>query len=417
MSAAMDAFKTGREARGRQPLKAIAFVRSNEIRRDLLLRVSELPEIELTIATNRRTPATEADFIFIEVDFRNADDLAFVGEINGRVAGEPVEIIAITSAATPQDVLGAVRAGAEDVLIQPIEIKEIRDVVSRIASRRAKGQAHTAHRGRLLTFAHVSGGVGATTLAVNSAVALAQGCERNDVCLLDFDIQFGSVAAQLDIPPSSSIAELVQDPDRLDREMFEHMTVRHSSGLRVLTAPRLPLPMEAFDGRFVARLLETAQSEHRFIVVDLPRVLGPWTDTVFRASNIIYVVTQLSVPAIHQLKKFFDLLVEEHLDDLPFRLVVNRHQGPFSKGSNIPPAQFEHVINRSIDHYIPNDYNLVITGINQGRPAIAHNKAARISQSIRDMLADVSGPGFFEDRRPVLSLSGLAKKLFGGRNV
>jgi pilus assembly protein CpaE len=245
-------------------------------------------------------------------------------------------------------------------------------------------------------------------------VALAQRCQGGDVCLLDFDIQYGAAASQLDIPPASPIRDLVQDPDRLDREMLESMMIRHSSGLRVLTAPRLPLPFDAFNSEIVSRILETAQRHHRFVVVDLPHTLTAWSDTVMRRSNTIYLVTQLGVPAAHQLKKFYDVLVEEHLDDLPIRLVVNRQQGPLSKGADISAAQIERVVGRSVHHNIPNDYSSVMASLNQGKPVMMENKSCRFAQSIREMLQDVTGPQFFDEKRAATGLGALSQKLFGG---
>jgi pilus assembly protein CpaE len=396
-----------------QPVRAIAFLRSDTTREDLSRRLREIPDLSFDIVTGRDVTSVDADIAFVEIDISNPEDLAFIGEVRAISGVVHTDIVAITNAATPQDVLRAVRAGAEDVLVRPIDTREIRDVVGRLSARRAKVMTDHAPRAHLMTFAHASGGAGATTLAVNAALALAQRCDRGDVCLLDLDIQFGSAASQLDLPPASPISDLIKDPDRLDRDMLEGMMTRHESGLLILTSPRLPLPLDALNGGIVSRILETAQRHHRFVVVDLPHALTPWSDTVLRRSNIIYLITQMGVPAVHQLKKFYDLLLEEHLDDLPIHLVVNRHQGALGKAADISTGQIQRVVGRTVNHYIPNDYGMVMTALNQGKPVMIQNRSSKIAQGIREMLEAMTGPDFFEEKRPV-GLGALSQKLFGG---
>ena len=397
-------------------LKAVAFVRSDTTREDLQRRIRELPGLDFTMAVGRDLSGLNADIAFLEIDIANPDDLAFIAAIKAASA-MATEVVAIANAATPQDILSAVRAGAEDVLVRPIDTKEIRQVVARLSQHRVRSRPDIGPRAHLLSFAHASGGTGATTLAVNAAVALAQRCAPGDVCLLDLDIQYGSVASQLDLPPTSPLREVIENPDRLDHDMLEGMMVRHESGLRVLTAPRLPLPFEAFNPAVVGRILETAQRHHRFVVVDLPHALTIWMDVVMRRSNTIYLVTQLSVPAIHQLKKFYDILIEEHLDDLPVRLVVNRQQGPLAKGADVSPSQIERVVGRPVNYYVPSDYGLVVTTLNQGRPAMVQSRTSRFAEGVRKMLEDATGPDFFEGDRAGTGLSSFSKKLFGARDV
>lgn len=395
------------------PLKAIAFPRSEASREELVRRLREISGISLQIAPNREPGAIDADIAFVDVDISSAEDLAFIGRLK-MASGHSIDVVAITNAASPQDVMSAVRAGAEDVLVRPIDPKEARNVLDRLTAHRARKRPQTAPRATLIAFAHAAGGAGATTIAVNAAIALAERCKSGEVCLLDFDIQYGAVASHLDIPPASPIRDLVQDPDRLDREMLEGMMTRHASGLRVLTAPRLPLPFEAFNPAIVTRILETAQRHHRFVLVDLPQTLTPWTDAVLRRSSTIYVLTQQGVPAVHQLRKFFDVLIEEHLDDLPLRLVVNRQQGPLGKTADVSSAQIERAIGRPVNHYIPNDYGQIMPSLNQGKPAVMQSRTSRFAQSIRTMLLDVTGDDFFDDKRGTGGLSALSQKLFGG---
>ena len=61
----------------------------------------------------------------------------------------------------------------------------------------------------------LAGGTGATTLAVNLAWELANADKKNapSVCLLDFDLQFGSVATFLDLPRREAVYEMMSDTE------------------------------------------------------------------------------------------------------------------------------------------------------------------------------------------------------------
>src|SRR5207302_598831 len=98
-------------------------------------------------------------------------------------------------------------------------------------------QEATAPPGRLLAILAASGGSGASTLAVNIAVTLAQ--EHQKCGLIDLKPGTGDLAALLDLKPQFTLADLCLNVSRLDRAMFEKMLVRHSSGVHLLASPQV----------------------------------------------------------------------------------------------------------------------------------------------------------------------------------
>ena len=193
----------------------------------------------------------------------------------------------------------------------------------------------------------------------------------------------------LDLPGYSPVVDLVNKPERLDREMLEGMMMRHSSGLHVLTTPEAPLPVEAINSEIVERLLQIARNRYAYTVVDMPQTMTLWTDAVLRKSEVIYVVTQLNVPAIRQLRRWLSVLEHEGLGNLPIRVVVNRHI-PFGRmrNDNISLAQAAEALGREVDFTIQNDYELISQSLDQGMPAA----------SIRSHSAVVRAIGFSTNR-------------------
>jgi pilus assembly protein CpaE len=200
------------------------------------------------------------------------------------------------------------RAGANDVLFKPVDPNEARDVLSRVMELKKIHRAGTSAVGRTIAFMHLSGGAGATTLAVNTASALAKTIRSRQSCLIDLDIQFGNAASLLDLPSTSPVQEFIDDPTRLDESMLESMMLRHQTGLQVLTAPRVLMPLSAYGSDGIRNLIDVAKRNYEYVIVDLPVALAPWTDSVLKSASVIYLVTSMSVPSAHRVTKFLDLL-------------------------------------------------------------------------------------------------------------
>lgn len=325
------------------------------------------------------------DVVLVEVDPTDASDIGYIRALKaGRALGN-TPIVALTESAKQLAALSAIRAGADDVLLMPIVEEDLYEVFGRVV----KDVAQPEDLGRLIAFVHVTGGAGATTLAVNSAALLAQS-GGVDVCLLDLDIQYGNAANLLDINKVSPTTDLIDEPARLDRDMLESMLINHDCGVRVLTAPQLPFALGSYRSDMVAKLLQIAKRRYPYVIVDLPVAIAPWTDVVLREAAVIYLVCTPSVTAVHRLVQFLRLMDREGLGELPFRIVLNRHHDR-GEGADISESKFAKAIGRQVAHRISNDYGLISMSHNQGRPAISLRPKSRFAQQLSQMLSEELG--------------------------
>ena len=329
---------------------------------------------------------TRPDLIIVDVNPDNPDDLTMLRDLK-RVAGlEDVPVVALADRKAVHGPLRAMRAGATDVLFKPVDPNEARDVFSRVMELKRLHRPGTAGLGKAIVFMHLSGGSGATTLAVNTACALARSPHTKQSCLVDLDLQFGNAASLLDLPSTSPVQEFIDDPTRLDESMLESMMLRHQSGLQVLTSPRTLMPLTAYGADGIRNLIDVARRNFEYVIVDLPVVLAPWTDSVLKSASVIYLVTSLSVPSAHRVTKFLDLLREEGVKDLPLKLVANRHHRAGRHGNDITVVQFEKATGRKVDFTIPNDYSLISLSHGQGRPAVRLKPNSPFTVALTEML-------------------------------
>jgi len=344
------------------------------------------------------------DLLLVEVDPDRAEDIELLRDLR-KVSGiEEVPIIALAERARLHAPLRAMRAGAADVLLKPIDLEEAREVFERVMDQPKATRQSAPTVGKAIAFMHLSGGSGATTLAVNAACALARVPGTRGAGLIDLDIQFGNAASLLDLPSTSPMQEFIDDPQRLDESMLDSMMLRHQTGLQVLTAPRALLPVNAYSADGVRSLVELAKRQFGFVVVDLPVTLAPWTDSVLKSASVIYLVTSMTVPSAHRLIKFLDLLHEESVRDLPIKVVANRYHKSTNRGNDISVAQFEKATGHKVDYFIPNDYSLISMSHGQGKPAVRLKPNSPFTLALTEMLgAELGGDIFTQPKRGLFS--------------
>jgi pilus assembly protein CpaE len=184
-------------------------------------------------------------------DLMVAEGLAVSGAI-ARIRGatpKHVPLIVVAPAGDVEARIAFLEAGADDVISASFASTELEARVEALLIRTGKaqpqGQAGTG-AGRIVTFFSPKGGVGTTTLAVNSAVLLAGSHDTlqgtgSRVLLIDLDLQFGQVATHLNLTPRYDIADMCSDDQALsDPSVAATYLTPHVSGVSVLAGPSNP---------------------------------------------------------------------------------------------------------------------------------------------------------------------------------
>ncbi|SRR5579883_1534841 len=146
-------------------------------------------------------------------------------------------------ATTSQDsglILGILREGKYGFLSLPANVNQILAELRKFAPAAAQ-PVEGREDGKVLLFAGVHGGAGTTTLAVHTAVALAESGKRT--LLIDYHRSLGHAALYLGLPHSArSFYDVLAEDERLDESLLSSYVVQHESGLDVLCSP------DAFGG-------------------------------------------------------------------------------------------------------------------------------------------------------------------------
>ena len=173
-----------------------------------------------------------------------AEGLAASGAIASLRTASAEAVTPILVVAPAHDVearIAFLEAGADDVIDGGFANSELEGRVMALLIRAGKVRPESASRtgsAELVAFFSPKGGVGTTTLAVNTAVLLAggggptpgparatePGFPASRVLLIDLDLQFGQVATHLNLTPRYDIAGLASDEQALaDPELAAHV--------------------------------------------------------------------------------------------------------------------------------------------------------------------------------------------------
>ncbi len=299
-----------------------------------------------------RLKALRGDVLLVEVDFTHPAETRLLEEF---VASGPASPIIVTSSHFDVESMRALmKIGILEVLPQPISMIDLSKAVDvALRERRPTPAVDSDKKGKVVSFLKSSGGVGATSLAVQGACAIARGAKPAKPILLDFDIQFGMAAILMDTAPRSSILDLIRDPKRLDGELLQRATIRPHDRFDLLAAPANILPVRDIDATAVAATIATARQVYEQVLIDLPLLWDNWVCTVLEASDLLVLVLRLTVPSLRQARHQLDMLRTEKLGHLPVFVVANAVDTGLFGANGVPLKLAEKALGRRIDFCVP----------------------------------------------------------------
>jgi pilus assembly protein CpaE len=157
---------------------------------------------------------------------------------------------------------------------------------------------------------------------------------------------------------------------------------KHPSGVHVLPSPSYFHYDQEEVPRIIGRVLQLAQSMFDVVVIDAGHLLGKLSSKTLEMSNMVLLVSTLSVPCLSNTTKLL-----ESFRSLGFprkelvKIVVNR----YTKNAEISVKEAEEGLHGSVFWTLPNDYRVTMSAINQGKPISDIAPRAPITRSLRSL--------------------------------
>ncbi|MDA9207485.1 AAA family ATPase [Octadecabacter sp.] len=348
--------------------------------------------------------ASELEFIAIALDAEDEQDLSIIGEIVRTAKTHNIKVLLIAEDVSPTSLHGLLREGGDEFVPYPLPEGELAQAINRVLTpppaapvapeMENKMKATGDRNGVLIPVQGMAGGTGATTLAVNLAWELANIDAENPprVCILDLDLQFGSVSTYLDMPRREAVFEMLQDTEMMDSESFMHSLLSYEQKLQVLTAPTDVIPMDLIGPEDIQRIIEMARTNFDYVVIDMPTTMVEWSETVLQAAHVYFATLELDMRSAQNTLRIKRALQSEQLPFEKLRFVLNRAPKFTDLNGKSRIKRLAESLGISIEVQLPDGGKVVPQNADHGIPlaeGIAKNplrkEIAKLAQSVHDV--------------------------------
>jgi pilus assembly protein CpaE len=160
-----------------------------------------------------------------------------------------------------------------------------------------------------ICFVPSAGGVGNTTLVIESAIYLrTNNATERKICIVDLDFQTSHVCDYLDAEARLLIAEFSNAPERLDEHLLESFKTSHSSGIDIFAAPRSKFASEDLNVEALDALLSMIAKRYDLVFVDLPLTWFSWTTQIIAACDGAVITGLNTIPNLRQILETLSLV-------------------------------------------------------------------------------------------------------------
>lgn len=287
-----------------------------------------------------------------------------------------LNIIAISSQMEADLLLRAMRAGCNEFLSKPVDVKELSASLVRFQNRHIADSLAHQNLGRVITFLGAKGGVGTTTLAVHLAMNLVLR-QHKKTLLIDHQHELGHVALYLGLRESQYHFDgLVRNVDRLDADLLNGFITRHASGLEVLASPDICAPPHTGTPEEIESIINFLQSQYDYILIDSSVAYKKNLPALLHCSDEVCMISTPDVAALRDLARHIEHLSLGDNVTGKLRVIINRS----TSNDAVSAEQIEDLVRFPVTIAIPNNYADLVRAINAGEPISPQHRSAFAQQ-------------------------------------
>jgi len=350
---------------------SVVIVATDNEQRAVLQVLVDGTSVARTVHTCASFPVTASDPVTRRVRSANPDvTLVDIPADNPTQALRAIELLhqempeaaifAIGNLNQPQTIVNVMRAGAREFIERPTTTTDLLEAFVRLATAQRRGRQEGI-RGKVFSVMNAKGGNGATTVAVNLALALQ--AAHGQTALVDL-APLGHAALHMNLKPVFNVADANRNLHRMDSSLLESFMTRHSGGLQLLAGASMPAAAEPGTAEFV-RLFDMLVTHFRYVVVDGSSRFDAVSRLIASLSETVLLVACSDVASLWSAARVQQYLGEAGSRDR-VRLVLNR----FRKVPGFSEADAETAVGAKLLWRIPNQYFAVSGAIDRGTPVM-----------------------------------------------
>jgi len=330
-------------------------------------------------AVLRQIEEQRAEIVLVDIDPRHVQRAVRAVELI-HASVPDITIFAVGEMTQPATIVSAMRAGAREFVDRAAGHEALIEAFTRISSTLSRTQ-RSSSKARVFTFLNAKGGAGATTTAVNTAVALQESHGR--VALVDF-ASIGHAALQLNLRPQFSTVDALQNLHRMDISLLDGLMTPFRSGLHLLAGAQQPYGAMP-TATELARLFDLLVSQYHFVVVDCSGRVDGLMQMICELSNAVLLVAQTDVVSLWSAGRVHAFLQEGAGRDR-LRIVLNRYK----KIPGFTDEDVEKATNCKVLWKVPNNFQLIGPAIDKGMPVVMMGNHD-VGRSYQGLAAELAG--------------------------
>jgi pilus assembly protein CpaE len=277
--------------------------------------------------------------------------------------------------ADSQAIIESMRAGAREFLPQPIDLGILTQAFARYITEHRPNQE--GGKGVVYCVTASKEGVGATSIAINTAVSLAT-LPDTRVALIDLNSPVGDAAAYLNLKPQYTVADALAAAMKLDPVLLETF-MNHAYGISVLAGLKefQPLQMPGLDA--LSQMLQVITQYYTHTFIDLPPNIDlEQLQVLVEISSAMLVILTPELPTLWRTDRYLRFLSSAGNTD-KLRLIVNR----VTANDDIDEKAIVKALNHEVYWKLPNNYKALINAINSGKPLVTVNNSALVASYMK----------------------------------
>jgi len=353
------------------PELLVVIVATDNEQRAVLQVLVDGTSVARTVHTCASFPMAASDPVTRRVHAANPDvTLVDIPADNPTLAMRAIELLhqempeaaifAIGNLNQPQIIVNAMRAGAREFIERPTNTTDMLEAFVRLTTAQRRGRQEGI-RGKIFSIINAKGGNGATTVAVNLALALQSA--YGQTALVDL-APLGHAALHMNLKPVFNVADATRNLHRMDASLLESFMTRHTGGLQLLAGTNVPAAVDPSTAEFV-RLFDMLVTHYRYVVVDASSRFDAASRLIASLSETVLLVACSDVASLWSAARVQQYLGETGSRER-VRLVLNR----FRKVPGFSEADAEAAVGAKLIWRIPNQYFAISGAIDRGTPVM-----------------------------------------------
>lgn len=274
------------------------------------------------------------------------------------------------------------RLGVDEYLRKPLT----RDAVSFLIGPYIAGAAPEQDRnrgGRVVAVCGARGGVGATTIAANLALQVAEET-RSHVALLDLNLRGGHAAMLLGVRPGPGLRAALENPEHVDGLLLDRVAIPIGDRLRVIAAeePMDSDPMPTAAG--VKQVVKLLRQRFNVIVIDMPMPPSAAEREALLLARQALLVLNPEVASLRDAQQM-KRLINAQIGGGRVLTILNR--------ANMPGALSLDMVKQGLgskpEVIIPDMAKIVVRATNLGKPAV--HDCPQLRRALMPLTQEASG--------------------------